>query len=90
MKAVDHSPSTMTKLRCPCLNVCIHVKENAERQTEGNSFVSESCEGNFFSNNLCEIELGVGGITKVTHIICNFQIHDYTYSYSSILILQWV
>ena len=55
----------MTKLRCRCLNVCIHIKENSQRESQGKTFVSDGNEGNFFSNNLLEVELGVGGITKV-------------------------
>lgn len=64
----------MTKLRCRCLNVCIHIKENSPRESDGKTFVSDSNEENFFANNLLEVELGVGGITKV-----NFNFFTFVY-----------
>ena len=65
---LERGSSAMTKLRCPCLNVCIHVKENSQKETEGKIFVSDIYNGTFFSNNLLEVELGVGGITKVNQV----------------------
>lgn len=55
----------MSKFKCKCLNVTIHVKEKATREAEGKAFVSENCSQPFFAKELYEVELAVGGITKV-------------------------
>ena len=55
----------MSKFKCKCLNVTIHVKEKATREAEGTAFVSENCSEPFFTKELYEVELAVGGITKV-------------------------
>lgn len=54
----------MSKFKCKCLNVTIHVKEKATREAEGTAFVSENCSEPFFTKELYEVELAVGGITK--------------------------
>ena len=55
----------MYKLKCGCLNITIHAQKGGERKTEGKTLVSESCTASFFSRNILEIKLAVGGITKV-------------------------
>ena len=55
----------MSKFKCKCLNVTVHVKEKATRETNGRAFVSETCTAAFFDQELYEVELAVGGITKV-------------------------
>lgn len=55
----------MSKFKCKCLNVTVHVKEKATRETNGRAFVSETCTTAFFDQELYEVELVVGGITKV-------------------------
>ena len=56
---------TMSKFKCKCLNVTLHVKEKATREADGKAFVSENCAVAFFDEELYEVELAVGGITKV-------------------------
>lgn len=55
----------MSKFKCKCLNITIHVKEKATREAKGTAFVSENCSESFFTKELYEVELAVGGITKV-------------------------
>ena len=55
----------MSKFKCKCLNVTVHVKEKATRYADGKAFVSELEKSAFFSLDLYEVELAVGGITKV-------------------------
>lgn len=55
----------MSKFKCKCLNVTVHVKEKATREADGTAFVSEDCWVAFFNQELFEVELAVGGITKV-------------------------
>lgn len=55
----------MSKFKCKCLNVTLHVKEKATREADGKAFVSENCAVSFFDEELYEVELAVGGITKV-------------------------
>ncbi len=55
----------MSKFKCKCLNVTVHVKEKATREANGKAFVSETCTAAFFDQELYEVELAVGGITKV-------------------------
>lgn len=54
----------MSKFKCKCLNVTVHVKEKATREADGTAFVSEDCKVVFFNQELFEVELAVGGITK--------------------------
>lgn len=54
----------MSRFKCKCLNVTIHVKEKATREADGKAFVSEVGKSPFFSQDLYEVELAVGGITK--------------------------
>ena len=56
----------MSKYKCKCLNITIHVKEKATRETDGKAFVSSPEKTAFFLLDLSEVELAVGGITKVT------------------------
>ena len=56
----------MSKFKCKCLNVTIHVKEKVMREASGEAFVSDACVSAFFAGELYEVELAVGGITKVT------------------------
>ena len=55
----------MSKYKCKCLNITIHVKEKATRETDGKAFVSSPEKTAFFLLDLSEVELAVGGITKV-------------------------
>lgn len=55
----------MYKLKCRCLNITIHAQKGGERKAEGKTLVSESCTASFFSGNILEIKLAVGGIKKV-------------------------
>ena len=55
----------MSKFKCKCFNVTVHVKEKATREADGKVFVSEPDKSPFFSQELFEVELAVGGITKV-------------------------
>lgn len=55
----------MSKFRCKCLNLTVHVKEKATREANGKAFVAETCTAAFFDQELFEVELAVGGITKV-------------------------
>lgn len=56
----------MSKFKCKCLNVTVHAKEKATREADGKAFVSEPDQRTaFFSQELYEVELAVGGITKV-------------------------
>lgn len=59
----------MSKFKCKCLNVTIHVKEKATREADGKAFVSEVGKSPFFSQDLYEVELAVGGITKVRIVL---------------------
>ena len=61
----------MSKFKCKCLNVTIHVKEKATREADGKAFVSEvgKLKSAFFSQDLYEVELAVGGITKVRIVL---------------------
>lgn len=64
------SRSAMSKFKCKCLNITVHVKEKATREVDGKAFVSQPVKSTFFSLDLFEVELAVGGITKVKiHII---------------------
>lgn len=60
----------MSKFKCKCLNVTVHVKEKATREADGKAFVSEPGKTAFFSQELYEVELAVGGITKVIIPCC--------------------
>lgn len=55
----------MSKFRCKCLNLTVHVKEKATREADGKAFVAETCTVAFFDQGLYEVELAIGGITKV-------------------------
>ena len=55
----------MSKFRCKCLNLTVHVKEKATREADGKAFVAETCTAAFFDQGLYEVELAIGGITKV-------------------------
>ena len=55
----------MSKFKCKCLNVTIHVKEKATREADGKAFMSQPEKSTFFLQDLYEVELAVGGITKV-------------------------
>lgn len=55
----------MSKFRCKCLNLTVHVKEKATREANGKAFVAETCTAAFFDQELFEVELAVGGVTKV-------------------------
>lgn len=63
----------MSKFRCKCLNLTVHVKEKATREADGKAFVAETCTAAFFDQGLYEVELAIGGITKVSIplIVCN-------------------
>ena len=56
----------MSKFRCKCLNLTVHVKEKATREADGKAFVAETCTAAFFDQGLYEVELAIGGITKVS------------------------
>lgn len=55
----------MSKFKCKCMNITVHVKEKATREADGKAFVSQPVKSTFFSSDLFEVELAVGGITKV-------------------------
>lgn len=60
----------MSKFKCKCMNITVHVKEKATREADGKAFVSQPVKSTFFSLDLFEVELAVGGITKVKiHLI---------------------
>lgn len=63
----------MSKFRCKCLNLTVHVKEKATREADGKAFVAETCTAAFFDRGLYEVELAIGGITKVNTLlaVCN-------------------
>ena len=63
----------MSKFRCKCLNLTVHVKEKATREADGKAFVAETCTAAFFDRVLYEVELAIGGITKVNTslAVCN-------------------
>lgn len=63
----------MSKFRCKCLNLTVHVKEKATREADGKAFVAETCTAAFFDRGLYEVELAIGGITKVNTplAVCN-------------------
>lgn len=60
----------MSKFKCKCMNITVHVKEKATREVDGKAFLSQPVKSTFFSLDLFEVELAVGGITKVKiHLI---------------------
>ena len=63
----------MSKFRCKCLNLTVYVKEKATREADGKAFVAETCTAPFFDRGLYEVELAIGGITKVNtrFAVCN-------------------
>ena len=71
----------MSKFKCKCLNVTVHVKEKATREADGKAFVSEPDKSPFFSQELFEVELAVGGITKVMILLGslarNFEVQNH-------------
>ncbi|XP_032233015.2 uncharacterized protein LOC5508361 [Nematostella vectensis] len=68
----------MSKLKCECLNITVHVQTNASRETEGKDFVSESCTNVFFAGKLLEVELAVGGIKmEVESLIRSNRVEDW-------------
>lgn len=68
----------MSKFKCKCLNVTVHVKEKATRYADGKAFVSELEKSAFFSLDLYEVELAVGGITKeVGSLVKETKIEDW-------------
>lgn len=54
----------MTKYKCECLNVTLHVKEKSVREANGKDFVT--VPSGLFAEEICEVELAVAGITKVS------------------------
>ena len=56
--------STMTKYKCECLNVTLHVKEKSVREANGKDFVT--VPSGLFAEEICEVDLAVAGITKVS------------------------
>ncbi|KAJ7373699.1 hypothetical protein OS493_011308 [Desmophyllum pertusum] len=68
----------MSKFKCKCLNVTVHVKEKATREANGRAFVSETCTTAFFAQELYEVELAVGGITKeVGSLVTETRVDDW-------------
>lgn len=68
----------MSKYKCKCLNITIHVKEKATRETDGKAFVSSPEKTAFFLLDLSEVELAVGGITKeVGSLVKETRIEDW-------------
>ncbi|XP_015767402.1 PREDICTED: uncharacterized protein LOC107346145 [Acropora digitifera] len=68
----------MSKFKCKCMNITVHVKEKATREADGKAFVSQPVKSTFFSLDLFEVELAVGGITKeVGSLVRETKIEDW-------------
>lgn len=68
----------MSKFRCKCLNLTVHVKEKATREADGKAFVAETCTSAFFDRGLYEVELAIGGITKeVPSLVRETRVEDW-------------
>ena len=57
----------MAKLRCKCLNICIHAQGSDLKELNGESFLNGNDKDDFFNGKIYEVQLALGGIRKVSN-----------------------